>query len=116
MKLEDFDLQDKEFRDFILRNTSFELLPSSPLKITDKDLMRFYFEVPSNHIEKLLFNYKMRYIINDDRWEKFKKIIKEAFPDINTNHKWYYTELHLHCNCKNLPLLSKIVDIFFDEI
>lgn len=140
MKLEDFDLRNKEFRDYLIEcinyychycagiscNNIISLLEKE--KITDDNIIKimFLFQSTDNLFSfgNLLFDYKIAKI-GLSRKNKFIEIIKKEFPEFEMNN-----ELNSHVqlfdiinraginisSIEKVKLFKKLVDIFLDEV
>lgn len=128
-----FDLRDLEFRDYILRNQIyldfFEFSIFNKDEVTDRDLLKFYFEYYSKsekhckaevlniELTRILFDYKMSKA-SEDQLIKFKKIIKKetGIELINLRLKYYELSDQIWRTVGDFNKFDKLIDIFLDEV
>jgi hypothetical protein len=139
MKLEDFDLRNKEFREFLIEcinyhcycygnenyNKILSLLEKE--KITNNDIIKimFYFQNTENlfSFKDEFFDYKITKI-QADRKNKFIEIIKKEVPEFEVHDKLNsHVQLLDVINKKGnissvekIKLFNELIDIFLDEI
>jgi hypothetical protein len=128
-----FNLRDLEFREYILRNqifwNFFEFSLFNKKEITDRDLLKFYFEYYSRvkkngkaealniELSRMLFNYKMSKV-SKDQLIKFRGIIKKetGIDLINLRLTYYELSDKIWRTIGDFNKFNKLVDIFLDQI
>lgn len=115
-----FNLQNKEFKDYIVRYMPYYISNILKEEISNKNLIRFYFEyvnyppvLAAVGIEKMLFTYKLKKISND-RVFNFAEIVKSRTGiSLLLDCNLYDT---LRLKVVNKEMFDELIDIFLDEI
>lgn len=125
MKLEDCNLRNKEFREFLISRQhlwhtcfkkAFSILEKD--NINESDIMKFCIEISKHSkqyfdysLSQVIFEYKMKKI-SKDRLVKFIKMIKEEYPSLAIDESITYEQLIYKCSgAKFYDIINTFLDV-----